>query len=159
MKSNGERILQLLSQVDRDGGDVPIIAGLSRAAGRNLGDEDLAELHSVFSTYHNEIARLLAAGPSMNGVISDHARAEIQNLAPENMTTNQARRVINRIDTEIGIRRHSVQNAIEGGANAQLPVTSLPAGGAGAAPAANTAPAAAAPTAIPLDQYLKSKGY
>jgi len=158
VRSNGDRILQLLSQVGQDGGDVPVVAGLSRAAGRNLGSDDLAELHSVFGTYHNEIGRLLAAGPTMNGVISDTARREMQGMAPENMTTNQARRVINRINTEIGIRRASVQGAIESGANAQLPVTSLPSGGAGSAPAEGGAPAAA-PAAIPLDQYLKSKGY
>jgi len=89
----------------------------------------------------------------MNGVISDAARHEISGMAPENMTTSQARRVINRINVETGIRRQSVQNALVGSANEQLPVTAQPAPGASpAAPGASAAP-------IPLDQYLKSKGY
>lgn len=158
VRSNGERIVQLLSQVGDDGADMPILAGLQRSLGRNLGNDDLAELHSVFTTYQNEVARLLAAGPSMNGVISDHARSEIQAMAPENMTTSQARRVINRVNIETGIRRNSVQSALVNSANEQLPVTAAPPGGAspqGPSPAAGGATGAP----IPLDQYLKSKGY
>jgi hypothetical protein len=44
-------------------------------------------------------------------------------MAPENMTANQARRVINRINTEISIRRQGVQNAMDNAVGAQLPVT------------------------------------
>jgi hypothetical protein len=154
IRSNGERITQLLSQVQDDGANMPVLAGLQRSLGRNLGDDDLAELHSVFTTYQNEVARLLAAGPSMNGVISDAARHEISGMAPENMTVSQARRVIDRINIETGIRRQSVQNALLENANSQLPVTAQPAGGT---PSPATAGATAAP--IPLDQYLKSKGF
>ena len=103
-----------------------------------------------------EVARLLTAGPSMNGVISDHARGDVQGMAPENMTASQARRVLNRIDIEIGIRRQGVQSALEGAANAQLPVISGPSTGGPPPPAAAGASTAAP---IPLDQYLKSKGY
>lgn len=137
VKANGDRITQLLDQMAASGvtPDTPIVNGFSRMLGRNLGSADLAELHSVFTTYQNEVARLLAAGPSMNGVISDHARNDIQAMAPENMTTAQARRVVNRIDTEMGIRRHSVQSSLESATGAQLPVISQPTeGNAPAAP-------------------------
>lgn len=158
VKSNGDRIIQLLEQVGDDGANMPVLAGLQRALGRNLGSADLAELHSVFTTYQNEVSRLLAAGPSMNGVISDHARSEIQGMAPENMTTAQARRVINRVNTETGIRRNSVQSALVSSANEQLPVTAAPPGGASPqSPSPAAGGATGAP--IPLDQFLKSKGY
>jgi len=158
VKANGNRISQLLDQIDAAGGppDEPIINGFSRMLGRNLGSDDLAELHSVFTAYQMEVARLLTAGPSMNGVISDHSRDDVKGMAPENMTSSQARRVLNRIDLETGIRRQGVQSALEGAANAQLPVISGPSTGGPPPPAAAGASTAAP---IPLDQYLKSKGY
>lgn len=157
VRSNGERILQLLEQVGDDGGDIPLIAALERNAGRQMGSEDLAELHSVFGTYQNEVARLIASSPTMAGVLSDKARGDVQAMAPENMTTKQARRVINRIDTEISIRRQGVQNALDAATGAQLPVTSK-------APAASTAPAPSGDAGmgagvVSLDDYLKSHGH
>jgi len=84
----------------------------------------------------------------MNGVISDHARAEVQGMAPENMTSGQARRVLNRIDLETQIRRQGVEGALQSGANAQLPVISPhPSGVTPAAPAGGAGPKA--PTALP----------
>lgn len=152
IKANGNRILQLLDSVGEDGGNIPIIAGLERASGRQLGSDDLAEVHSVIGTYQQEVARLLASGPSMNGVISDAARSKLESMAPENMTSGQARRVIGRIDLELGLRRQGVQHALESSAEEQLPVTQRPARAAAAAdtpapdqaPAANAIPAAAA---------------
>lgn len=145
VKANSQRIQQLLDNIDATGGspDEPIVNGFSRLLGRQLGDPDLAELHSLFTSYQAEVARLLAAGPSMNGVISDHARSEVQGMAPENMSSAQARRVLNRIDLETGIRRQGVEQALHAGAEAQLPVISLPKGGASGAPL----PPAAAPPA------------
>jgi hypothetical protein len=136
MKANSQRIQQLLDNIDATGGtpDEPIVNGFSRLLGRQLGDSDLAELHSLFTSYQAEVARLLAAGPSMNGVISDHARSEVQGMAPENMSSAQARRVLNRVDLETGIRRQGVEQALHAGAEAQLPVISLPKGGTSGAP-------------------------
>lgn len=170
VKANGDRILQILSQIGADGANVPVLAGLQRALGRNLGDPELAELRSVFGTYQNEVARLVAAGPSMNGVLSDKARGDVQAMAPDNMTAAQARQVINRIATEIAIRRQGVQSSMDSATGAQLPVVSretaretapaqtAPAQPPGGGPAAG-ASAAPAAAPIPLDQYLKSKGY
>ena len=150
VKSNSDRIMQLLDTIGDDGGNMPIIAGLERASGRQMGSDDLAELHSVFGTYQQEVARLLASSPTMAGVISDKARGDVQAMAPENMTTGQARRVLNRINTEIGIRRAGVQNAMDAATGAQLPVT---------APGSKPSPAAPAAAPQSLDDYLKAKGF
>ncbi len=146
MKANSQRIQELLDKIDATGSapDEPIVNGFSRLLGRQLGDSDLAELHSLFTSYQAEVARLLAAGPSMNGVISDHARSEVQGMAPENMSSAQARRVLNRVDLETGIRRQGVEQALHAGAEAQLPVISLPKGGTSGAP---LPPSVAAPPA------------
>ena len=126
VKANGDRINQLLDQINAAGGtpDEPIINGFSRLIGRQLGSDDLAELHSVFTGYQAEVGRLLAAGPSMNGVISDHARDMVNGMAPETMTGSQARRVLARIDTETNIRRQGVHNSLTEAAASQLPVIS-----------------------------------
>jgi hypothetical protein len=127
VKNNGDRIMTLLDQLDASGGggiDEPIVNGMERMLGRKLGSDDLAELHSVFGTYQMEIARMLASGPSMNGVISDHARGDVQGMAPESMSTSQARRVISRVDTELQLRRHGAQGSLDEAAAAQLPVIS-----------------------------------
>lgn len=128
VKANGDRINQLLDQIDATGGgggvDEPIINGFERMVGRKLNSDDLTELHSVFAAYQAEVGRLLAAGPSMNGVISDHARDLVNGMAPETMSSTGARRVLNRIDTEIGIRHQGVVNSLNEAAAAQLPVIS-----------------------------------
>lgn len=127
VKANSDRIVALLDQLDASGGagvDEPIVNSFERMVGRKLNSDDLTELHSVFTSYQNEIARLLAAGPSMNGVISDHARADIQGMAPESMSASGARRVLNRVQTEIGIRRQGAHDSMEEAANAQRPVIS-----------------------------------
>lgn len=156
VKSNGERIMQLLNTVGDDGGDMPMLAGLERAGGRALGSDDLAELHSVMGTYQNEVARLLASSPTMTGVISDKARGDVQAMAPENMTTNQAKRVINRINTEISLRRQGIQTSLDNSTGAQLPVTSLGAGGVGGGPPSPGAPAGGV---MSLDDYLTRNGH
>lgn len=156
VRSNGERIMQILNTVNDDGGDMPIIAGLQRASGRAMGSDDLAELHSVFGTYQNEVARLLASSPTMTGVISDKARGDVQTMAPENMTTGQARRVINRINTEISLRRQGVQTALDSATGAQLPVTDS--SRTSATPGAS-APAAPSSGAMTLDDYLTRNGF
>jgi hypothetical protein len=127
IKANGGRITELLDQMDAAGGagiDEPIVNSYERMLGRQLNSDDLTELHSVFTGYQSEVGRLLAAGPTMNGVISDHARDLVNSMAPENMSASGARRVINRIDTEIGIRRQGVHNSINEAAAAQGPVIS-----------------------------------
>jgi hypothetical protein len=149
VKANSTRISQLLDQIDATGAtpDTPIVNGFSRVLGRNLGDDDLAELHSLFTTYQAEVGRLLTAGPSMNGVVSDTARKEVEGMAPENMTSSQARRVLNRVELETGIRRQAVQAALESGANAQLPVISPHP--SGVTPAGPAAPAGGAASGLP----------
>jgi hypothetical protein len=127
IKNNANRINQLLDQIDAAGSggvDEPIVNGFERLLGRKLGSDDLNELNSVFTSYQFEISRLLGSGPSMNGVISDHARKDVEGMAPNTMTASNARRVLNRIDIEIGMRHQGVQNSLESAAHAQLPVIS-----------------------------------
>jgi hypothetical protein len=148
IRANGDRITQLLDQMDAAGGagiDEPIVNSYERMLGRQLNSDDLTELHSVFTGYQSEVGRLLAAGPSMNGVISDHARDLVNSMAPENMSASGARRVINRIDTEVGIRRQGVHNSINEAAAAQGPVISHQQPGNVPAP-----PNAASPTGVDL---------
>jgi len=127
VRANSDRIMQLLDQIDAVGGggiDEPIVNGMERMIGRKLNSDDLTELHSVFTSYQAEIGRLLAAGPSMNGVISDHARSEVEGMAPETMSASGARRVLNRVNIETDIRRRGVHNSMMEAAAAQLPVIS-----------------------------------
>lgn len=141
VKANGDRILQLLDQVDAAGSagvDEPIVNGFERMLGRKLNSDDLTELHSVFTSYQAEIARLLASGPTMNGVVSDNSRELLGSMAPETMSSSGARRVINRIGIETDIRRQGVQHSLEEAAGAQLPVISTP---RAAAPSGGTPPA------------------
>jgi hypothetical protein len=148
IKGNSQRIMQLLDQIDAAGGPAgsnePIVNGYARLLGRQLGSDDLAELHSVFGSFQPELARLLTAGPSMNGVVSDKSRGDVQSMAPETMSSSNARRVLNRIDVELNLRRQGVENALQSGAEAQLPVISAhPRGVTPVAPAAAPPPAAA----------------
>lgn len=109
-RANGQRVLDLVDLVDQTG--IPLIEGITRSARAKAGGVDAAELKSVITTFQTEFARLLASGPSMNGVISDAARKEVQAMAPENMSAAQAKRVINRIFTEMDIRQHAIQDQI-----------------------------------------------
>jgi hypothetical protein len=141
VRNNANRITQLLDQIDASGSagiDEPIVNGFERLLGRKLGSDDLNELNSVFTTYQFEISRMLASGPSMNGVISDHARKDVEAMAPSTMTASNARRVLNRIDVELSVRHKGTEDSLNEAARAQLPVTShqpgnAPGGVAGAA--------------------------
>jgi hypothetical protein len=102
--------LQLINQIDDTG--VPMVEAISRMAKRGAGNVDAAELHSVITTFQTEISRLLAAGPSMNGVISDTARREIGQMSPENMSAAQAKRIIARLYGEMDARLAFVNDAV-----------------------------------------------
>jgi hypothetical protein len=146
VRSNGQRILDLISQLPET--NIPVADGMARAMSRGLGGVDAAELHSVFGTFQQEVARLVASNPNMTGVLSDKARGDVQSMVPENVTGDQARRVVNRVLTEIDIRRHGVQDALDKATQTQV-VGTQPQGGA--APAAQTtAPAPKTGGAIDL---------
>lgn len=134
-RANGQRVLDLIGLVDDTG--IPLIEGITRSAKAKAGNVDAAELKSVMSTFQTEVARLLASGPSMNGVISDSARHEVQAMAPENMSAAQAKRVINRLFTEMDIRQHAIQDQI-----------GQAAGGSVVIPGPTTAPQPAAPPQV-----------
>jgi hypothetical protein len=157
VRSNGERVLELINSISQHDADLPLINGYERSIGRALNDDDKAELHSVITGFQAELGRMLTAGPTMNGVVSDHARQEAAGMAPETMSASQAKRIVNRIFVEMGIRRQGVQNALDESVGNQAAATTAgkgkaaPQGGAGSQPQTGGA--------ISLDEYLKSKGF
>lgn len=102
MKQNGQRALELINMIDQTG--IPLIEGFRRSAKAKMGGVNEAELESVMTAFQAEVARLLTSGPTMNGVLSDSARAEVAHMSPKSMSADQAKRVINRIFTEADIR-------------------------------------------------------
>jgi hypothetical protein len=110
-KANGQRILDLLDTVDNTG--LPFIEGLTRAAKRSGGNVDAAELKSVLTAFQTETSRILS-NPNMTGVVSDSARHEVQNMAPDNMSVAQAQRVIKRIFTEMDLRKNFLESTLSG---------------------------------------------
>jgi len=135
-KFNGNRVLELLDQVDDTG--VPWIEGVTRRIKRGGGDVDAAELQSVLTPFQTEVARIIT-NPNLVGVLSDSARHEVQEMAAGNMSAKQAKRIINRMFTEMEFRRNSISERIkqagtnmtgETGLNA-VPNAAPPAGGGG----------------------------
>lgn len=100
---NGQRLLELFEQVDDTG--LPFIEGVMRSGFARGGGIDEAELKSVATAFRAETARLLTASPTMMGVVSDTARKEVENMAPDSMSTEQAKRVINRVFLEFDARK------------------------------------------------------
>lgn len=116
--ANGDRLLDLFSLVDDTG--VPIIEGFTRSAKAKAGNVDAAELRSVLTAFQTETARILSGNPTMSGVISDSLRQEIGRMAPESMSTAQAKRVINRLYTEMSIRQNAIQEQLNSAGNATV---------------------------------------
>lgn len=123
LKANGQRALDLINMVDATG--IPLIEGFRRSAKAKMGGVNEAELKSVMTAFQTEAARLLTSGPTMNGVISDSARHEVANMSPENMSADQAKRVINRIFTEADIR-HGLNLDQINKASSGIPVGATP---------------------------------
>jgi len=121
-KANGQRVLDLIDLVDQTG--IPMIEGFTRSARAKAGGVDVAELKSVLTAFQAETSRILS-NPDMKGVVSDSARHEVQAMAPESMSSAQAKRVINRIFTEMDIRTNLLQDQI-GKASAATVVGSPP---------------------------------
>jgi hypothetical protein len=98
---NGDRLLQLIEKVDDTG--VPVIEGITRAVKKGVGNVDVAEFASVLNAYQTEAARILS-NPNMTGVLTDSARHELQQIVAGNATAAQLKRVINRVNVEMGMR-------------------------------------------------------
>jgi hypothetical protein len=128
-KANGDRLLQLFDLVDQTG--IPAIEGITRSARAKAGNVDAAELRSVMTAFQTEAARILSGNPNMTGVVSDSLRQEIQHMAPESMSTAQAKRVVNRLYTEFAIRQNAIQEQLDKAANSTV---------VGAQPTAQPAP-------------------
>lgn len=123
VKNNAASAQQLLSQLPDY--DIPLADAVQRSASRGVGGVDATVLQSVATVYQNEIARLLASGPTMNGVISDAARNEIGKMANiGQMTRRSAEAVMNRIDLELNVRRSAAMDTLMENANMQAGVGS-----------------------------------
>jgi hypothetical protein len=109
-RANGDRLLDLFSKVDDT--SVPMIEGVRRAAARGVGGVDETELKSVLTAFQTEVARIIAGHPEMRGVVSDGLRHEVESMVPGNMTTAQAKRVINRLYLEMDIKMSSISDQI-----------------------------------------------
>lgn len=116
--ANGDRLLQLFDLVDQTG--IPLIEGFTRSARAKAGGVDAAELRSVLTAFQTEVARILSGNPNMTGVVSDSLRQEIQHMAPGNMSTDQAKRIINRLYTEMAIRQNAINDQITKSGNAAV---------------------------------------
>lgn len=116
-KANGDRLLTLFSKVDETG--VPMIEGARRAAARGTGGVDETELKSVLTAFQTEVARILSGHPEMRGLISDSMRHEVEAMAPANMTTEQAKRVINRLYFEMDFKMQSIEQQLAKGIESQ----------------------------------------
>lgn len=108
-KFNGQRVLELIDELDDTG--VPWIEGLTRRIKRGGGNVDAAELNAVLVPFQTEVARI-TNNPNLTGVLSDSARHEVQEMSAGNMSAKQAKRVINRLFTEMDVRKASIQNGI-----------------------------------------------
>jgi len=127
-KFNGQRVLELLDKVDATG--VPMIEGVRRAGTAKLGGVDAAEFASVLTTFQQEAARILA-NPNMTGVVTDSLRAEVMKMTPDSMSTDQGKRVINRLFTEMDVRKSAIDDQIKTSEASLAPPGS---GGPGRAP-------------------------
>lgn len=144
VKNNAAAAKQLLANLPDY--DIPLADAVQRSASRGVGGVDATTLQSVATTYQNEVARLLASGPTMNGVISDAARNEIGKMANiGSMTRRQAEAVMSRIDIELNTRRGAAMDALLNNANMQAGVgtkngteDALAAGGGNTPPPAST---------------------
>jgi hypothetical protein len=110
-RANGQRLLDLVGSVDTTG--VPALEGYIRAIKARGGSPDTNEFNSVLNSFQTEAARILN-NPGLTGVLSDHARQDMQKVVDGSLDGPSLRRVINRVFTEIDIRRTSLEQAVQG---------------------------------------------
>lgn len=117
---NGARLLELVNGVDETG--IPAVEGFIRKAKRLGGNVDTAEFQSVLQTYQTEAARIIN-NPNLTGVLSDTARQEMQAVVDGRASAPQLRRVVNRLNLEMGVRRTALEQqiAVSGGAMQVVP--------------------------------------
>ena len=110
-RNNGQRILDLADKLNlgglgKDVSGLPISVAIDRAVQKHLiSSQDAAEYTSVLGTFQPEVARIVNAGPSLNGVLSDTARKEMSEIVNGNLPVASLSRVINRLFTEFEVRR------------------------------------------------------
>lgn len=121
-KANGQRLLELVKDVNTT--NVPAINGLLQyAKNKGAGDVDTAEFQSVLKTYQTEVARIIAQ-PRLVGQLTDTQIEEMKKVVDGTASAPQLRRVVSRLDIEMGIRAKSVEDQIAmSGGNLNIPGT------------------------------------
>lgn len=151
-RNNGQRVLDLADKLDLgsvQGADsIPATAALQLAVQKGLlGQADAAEYASVLKTFQFEAARILTAGPTLNGVVSDTARKEMEDIVKGDMPLPAFTRVVQRLLTEMEIRRTGLANELQNSVQNSVAVRENGAGQlslqGGPAPAGNAPPVAA----------------
>lgn len=165
-KFNGNRLLELIDQLDDTG--IPLIEGPARYAKKKAGSADAAEFGSVLTSYQNEVARILN-NPNMTGVVHRGAVEDIQHVISGDVSADQAKRLINRINLEMDFRQTSLQQAVNDAGAAMTSPGATPQPGAQPPPAAGSAPpspgglpspaVAAPPTAPVFDPSKPGVGF
>lgn len=142
--TNLQLALHYLKGADQTGS--PLINAVQNKIRSGLfGDPDVSAYTNALTTAANEYARVISMATGATG-ITDQARAEGQRLFSPGMAPAQLEANIQVAQQEMANRTGSLHSQV---AHAK---TSLGTPQGAAAPAG-------APTAIPLDQYLKSKGF
>lgn len=124
-------------------------------AGKQKGNGDAAELSSVIKTFQTEAARILTAGPTLNGVLSDTARHEIAQIADGSLAPKALNQVLNRLKVEFAVRTGAYKEQMDNAQNyiatmgGRLPANQAPNGQPVAQPQQQPAAQAAAPAAAP----------
>lgn len=106
----GKVLKDLAHKVDQSG--VPVVERWIRAGRRQIeGDADVSEFNAQIELYSAEAAKILT-NPNLSGQLSDTARAEVKAFLPKDASAAQIDRVVDRLTTDFGLRKASLEKQI-----------------------------------------------
>jgi hypothetical protein len=148
--NNGDRLLALVDQVNPS--NFTDLNAVVQFAKKHTSDAATNEFASVLNTFQTEAARIIAGSPSGAGVLSDHAREELQKIVNGTLAPAALKQVVRRLFTEFdvknGMYKSQIQEMAGGISNAA----------AGQSPYATPSAATIAPTQTPAATVpLKSR--
>lgn len=108
--ANGRVLLDLVDKVDSTG--VPVIERWIRGGRKSIaGDPDVTNFNTQLGVFVPEVAKILT-NPNLSGVLSDTARAEAENLIPQNVTAEQLHGIIPLLEADFGRRSKALDDEI-----------------------------------------------
>jgi hypothetical protein len=140
---------EMLSKADQTGSPLANTIQNKIRSGM-FGDPDVSAYQNAISTARNEYARVISMATGAQG-ITDYAMKEGQKLFPDDLAPAQFESNFAAAQREMANRTGSMHD--------QIAKTKAGLHGNAAPSPSPAAPAAPAGGAIPLDQYLKSKGF